>query len=172
MTTDRQIAANRQNALRSTGPTSREGQARSSQNALRHGLLSRNTLLPDEDHDAFQALRERLWEALQPEGSIEELLADSALSLVWRLARLGRVEAGLFLIGAHSPIGHAVRDDSDESGQLAWAFSGQASTFSVLSRYEASLTRQLGRVLDDLEQAKRGRQAVAEATSTPILKAV
>lgn len=38
MTSQRQLFANRQNATRSTGPRSEQGKARSSQNALRHGL--------------------------------------------------------------------------------------------------------------------------------------
>ena len=38
MTSDRQLAANRRNAKKSTGPISRSGKSRSRQNALRHGL--------------------------------------------------------------------------------------------------------------------------------------
>ena len=46
MATDRQTAANRQNAAKSTGPRSRAGKQRSAQNARCHGL----TLPPDEAH--------------------------------------------------------------------------------------------------------------------------
>ena len=38
MASERQIAANRRNARRSTGPRSRSGKKRTSQNAFRHGL--------------------------------------------------------------------------------------------------------------------------------------
>ena len=38
MTTEKQIAANRRNAKRSTGPKTTAGKLRSSQNAYRHGL--------------------------------------------------------------------------------------------------------------------------------------
>jgi hypothetical protein len=40
MTTDRQIAANRRNARRSTGPRSAAGRKRSSRNSFRHGVTA------------------------------------------------------------------------------------------------------------------------------------
>ena len=45
MTSDRQLAANRRNAKKSTGPVSVSGKRRSRQNAFRHGLAT------NADHD-------------------------------------------------------------------------------------------------------------------------
>jgi hypothetical protein len=42
------LAANRANAAHSTGPTTGEGQQRSSLNAMKHGLTGRTVLLPRE----------------------------------------------------------------------------------------------------------------------------
>ena len=59
MTSFRQIAANRLNALRSTGPKTQEGKHQSRRNALRHGLTAETVIdgLEDtEDYRAFEAV--------------------------------------------------------------------------------------------------------------------
>jgi hypothetical protein len=96
MTSDKQIDANRQNALRSTGPKTPEGKDAVRLNALKHGLLSKETLLPGEDEEALRELGERLRNELQPVGELENLLVDRIIASYWRLSRLGRVEAGIF----------------------------------------------------------------------------
>ena len=60
MATERQIEANRNNALRSTGPTIARGKRLSARNALTHGLLSRQTLLKGEDATVIVRVREQL----------------------------------------------------------------------------------------------------------------
>jgi hypothetical protein len=96
VTSDKQAKANRKNALRSTGPKTPEGKAAIRLNALRHGLLSQETLLPGEDEEALRELGERLGTELQPIGELENLLVARITAAVWRLRRLGRVEAGIF----------------------------------------------------------------------------
>ncbi len=96
MTSDKQNQANRRNALESTGPKTPDGKAAVRLNALKHGLLSRETLLPGEDEEALRELGKRLRDELQPVGELENLLVDRIISAYWRLRRLGRVEAGIF----------------------------------------------------------------------------
>ena len=96
MTSDKQAKANRRNALKSTGPKTPEGKDAVRHNTLRHGLLSRDVLLPGEDEDALMELGERLRDELQPVGALESLLVNRIISSTWRLQRLGRVEAGIF----------------------------------------------------------------------------
>jgi hypothetical protein len=96
MTSDRKAEANRRNALKSTGPKTPEGKAAVRLNALKHGLLSEEILLPGEDEEALRELTESLRTELQPVGELEDLLVDRITSLLWRLRRLGQVEAGIF----------------------------------------------------------------------------
>ena len=92
--TDKQLTANRHNAVRSTGPRTVTGKATVSKNALRHGLLSQVTLLPHEDTGEFSALREELYQQYAPVGALESFLLERIASTMWRLKRLHFIEQG------------------------------------------------------------------------------
>src|SRR5215203_2951282 len=96
MASDKKAEANRRNALKSTGPKTPEGKAAVRLNALKHGLLSQEILLPGEDEEALRELGEALRAELQPLGELESLFVDRIIASYWRLRRLGRVEAGIF----------------------------------------------------------------------------
>ena len=48
-------------------------------NAIQHGLLAREVVLPGEDADAFEDLWNRVRADLSPVGPIEELLVRSSI---------------------------------------------------------------------------------------------
>ncbi len=96
MTSEKQARANRQNALKSTGPRTPEGKAAVRHNAVRHGLLAEEVLIAGEDEAAFADLGERLRDELQPVGELESTLVDRIIGTSWRLRRIGRVEASIF----------------------------------------------------------------------------
>jgi hypothetical protein len=127
MTSDKKVQANRRNALKSTGPNTPEGKAAVRLNALKHGLLSQEILLPGEDEEALRELGERLRAELQPIGELENLLVDRIIASYWRLRRLGRVEAGIFAWELY--------------GELARRASAEASSY----------TKQTSVLVDDLD---------------------
>ena len=95
-TSPRKIAANRQNARKSTGPRSPEGKARSSRNAVKHGLLAGRIVLedhPDEDPREFAALLDGFMDDYQPRGMIEQMMVERLAVSFWRLRRAYRFEA-------------------------------------------------------------------------------
>lgn len=62
-------------------------------NALRHGVLSRYTVLPWEDADEYQALVEALTAENTPQGPTEEHLVEELAGVLWRKRRLRLAEA-------------------------------------------------------------------------------
>jgi hypothetical protein len=66
MASERQVAANRKNAQKSRGPRSVAGKARSSRNAIRHGLAANFWKDPSAAY-AIEAMTKLLRESGQPE---------------------------------------------------------------------------------------------------------
>lgn len=62
-------------------------------NALRHGVLSRYTVLPWEDPDEYHALVSALVAEHAPQGPTEEHLVEELASILWRKRRLRLAEA-------------------------------------------------------------------------------
>ncbi len=158
MSSPARVAANRANAQRSTGPRSVEGKARSSMNAVTHGLRARQPLLLDEDPAEYDRLRDRLVDAYAPDGATEELLVDEIVGLLWRLRRAAKVEAALYTIGGSAPVLEALSRSGEAGASVGVAFSTHATSFAVLSKYESSLASRLRRALADLRQLQSARE--------------
>ena len=80
MATEKQIAANRENAKKSTGPKSCAGKAIVSRNAIRHGLQARHTMaLPGEEQE-YERFAQSVRDELMPDSPmlcivVEKLIA-------------------------------------------------------------------------------------------------
>jgi hypothetical protein len=92
MSTEAQRAANKDNARLSTGPTTQEGKAISSQNRRKFGLTGRFTVLPWEDQEDFNLLVTRLRAEHQPNIAFETDLIEKMAQHFWLAQR--RVTAG------------------------------------------------------------------------------
>jgi len=92
MTTEVQISANRRNAQKSTGPRSRQGRAAVSQNAVKHGLLTRQDVITSERQADFDLYREQMFAELAPVSPVESMLAERIVTLSWRLKRVCRIQ--------------------------------------------------------------------------------
>jgi hypothetical protein len=96
MSSDAQIAANRLNAEKSTGPTSPEGKANSRFNSLRSGLYAKSAVLPGEDAAEREALAESFRQRFQPKTPEQAGLVDELIHGNWILRRLRRSEESLW----------------------------------------------------------------------------
>jgi hypothetical protein len=187
MTTPARLAANRQNAQRSTGPRTQAGKAVTRLNALSHGLSAQDPVLPGEQYEEYEALIGALARDLQPVGPLEHLCVVRIASLIWRLARIPRLETGVLLWHVHSP---ASRDQDDAAGFLAQLLaipatdnresrtvademlehpivrmgaavardSSEGDALSKLSRYETRLDRALLRGMQELARLQEARR--------------
>src|SRR6187399_2838836 len=125
MSTEKQIAANRANAKRSTGPNTSGGKARSRMNAWKHGLRAETVIIAGEDAKDLQAIQRELWEEHQPEPGMESLLVERLAHYAWRMRRAVVFEAALLKRTAVEPY------------TLGWPVNGNA--LSILLRYEMAL---------------------------------
>jgi len=92
MSTEAQILANRRNAQKSTGPRTNECRAAVSQNAVKHGLLTRHDVISSESQADFDLYREQILVELTPVSPMESMLAERIVTLSWRLKRASRIQ--------------------------------------------------------------------------------
>jgi hypothetical protein len=96
MATAAQIAANRLNALKSTGPRTATGKAASSGNALKSGIYAQSLIIRGEDPTELEALRDDFYSAHQPQLPDERALVDTLVHSEWTLRRLRKCQAQLW----------------------------------------------------------------------------
>ena len=158
MTSSKQLQANRQNALKSTGPRSPVGKMIASLNSTRHGFYSTSVLLPQEDREEFLRLARHLVSAYTPGDVLEEESVRSIIETHWQLRRANLVDSELFQIyafyqGENRGVGTAFAQDST-----------QGNAFSKLTHYQNFLLRKLRQAERELWELKaRSNQALANS---------
>ena len=163
-----QLAANRQNALLSTGPKTPEGKAKSSLNAVKTGLTGRTVLLPTEDAELYGHHVDGLFREWNPANEREAELVQRLADTRWRVARIPGLEAAIYALARIEFAGQFSDYPAAEAAALI-----QAHTFLVyqkqlnnLSIQESRLNRQLDRDTKELRQLQSERKA-AEKPVTP-----
>ena len=98
MATKKQIEANKDNALLSTGAVTEEGKAVVSKNAVKHGIFTQDLIISSgegkESKEEYVELLNNLIESLNPSGQMEHLLVEKIAVDFWRLRRVLRFETG------------------------------------------------------------------------------
>ena len=135
----KKIAANRVNALKSTGPRTGEGKRRSRMNALKHGLLAKEVVIDSgeaiEEPAEFQALLDELRDVFDPDGGLEEFLVQKIATCCWKEVRGARYEVAT-LTKFGFPTGDYLR---------------------TILRYQTTNSRELYRAIGLLEQIQDRR---------------
>jgi hypothetical protein len=96
---DARLAANQKNAQLSTGPTSPEGKAASSLNALKTALTGRTVLLPTDDAEAYEQHLANYDKDFKPMTPRECELVQSLADTAWRMQRIPALEMAIYAQG-------------------------------------------------------------------------
>jgi hypothetical protein len=178
-------ATARANGAKSHGPATPEGRARSSQNALRHGLSTRgatrrpgatraaalptvSVVLDDESPADFQRLLDSYLDEFTPTSPLEVELIETMVSARWRLRRLANIETTLLANEMETTVDdlHNFFSDVDREptidDHLAYAFkllAGGAS-LHLLNRYEGTIGRSYARAFKQLQLLRSLRARV------------
>jgi len=140
MATPSQIAANRENAKKSSGPKTEEGKAKSSLNRLSHGFASSATIIPGENPEEFKSLLDDLTGEHQPVTPTEQILVEQMAVNQWLTLRAFRLQGYAF-------IGQQVTGDKF----------GLPKDLGLLIRYQTSSERAFHKAHNELVKAKKQR---------------
>jgi hypothetical protein len=149
MATANQIAANRANAQRSTGPRTGAGKAAAARNARKHGLFAKEVLAMGESAARFAELRQGVREALVPEGELEDALCARIVGCLWRLRRIARLESSM--VGNEDGLHPA------SLLERGWLCNEEGDWLQLFSQYETRLDRMLHRALHELQRLQARR---------------
>jgi hypothetical protein len=164
MTSIKQIAANRRNSLKSTGPKTEAGKQASRCNAVRHGLTAETVIGALEDAEDYRGFEGAITADYDAQSAVERELVLRLASLLWRLRRATTIETGLFEIQADHlsnfrkthQISPASREfvyglfNASSDRQTAWH--GVAN--AIETRSASGLASAQGRVAPDVELAR------------------
>ena len=176
MATDKQTAANRRNAQKSTGPRSASGKTQSAQNARKHGFAgSIFTVAHLENPDEIVDLRHDLLDFYHPANS-QELWAVERIALCQlSLIRASRLEAGLFTTCLDQALGSdgqpihsmnqqmaglgksAITLGQDHNFAIAESFyrlTQKPHTWALFLRYQAQAERNYRRAIQEFERLR------------------
>lgn len=183
--TDAQLAANRANAQRSTGPRTPEGKARSSQNARTHGLRSETySMLRLEGHGELQELQAAAFQVYRPVNAQEVFAVERIALCQLNILRAHRLETGTFIdalnsalnddgtpfVGLDPILAEAREHVAQQNANYALAqglarLNANSNHFALIMRYQALADRQYRRAIEDFERLHRLR---AELPNEPI----
>jgi len=154
MVTEKQLIANRENAKKG-GPKTPAGKAAVRYNALKHGLLSQEVVLPDEDQDAFAELSDSLMASLNPQGALENMLVDIIVASYWRLKRAVMLDSCYIETKMGTP--NCIDNVDRYIATTRCNFRCDKLSQNPL-RYETCLERKLYKALHELERLQMARK--------------
>jgi hypothetical protein len=167
--TDKQIAANRLNALKSTGPKTPEGRAAVRLNGVKHGLHAQTLVLKGESESDFAALLESYEAEHAPATPTEEALVQQLVMATWRLRRLYHAEAGYYAHRMEDTADRSKDYNLDHSGHMGLVVDWSNKTLDAFNRQQAHLERSFCRALRELKRLRAERKPKLASVPQPTI---
>lgn len=165
----KQLEANRNNA-KLGGVKTDEGKEVSKYNALKHGLLSKEVLLDDDEKDILAEFSERIYTELKPVGVLEKLLTDRIVANMWRLRRLLKVETATMEWEKYFELKLSLNIDTPREQTERKAMRDMIANKEIekMLRYEASIERGIFRALHELQRIQNARSGEGPPSSVAV----
>ena len=166
---EKQLNANRENAKKSTGPTSEEGKDICRRNARRHYLTGQVSTMTEEDRAAYNGRLHALIDDMKPQGALELTLVQSVAHGFWRLSRAEAIEENTFALEAERNENRieCINPQITEALLQAMTFFNNPHTFSLLTLYEQRIHRKTHKDLRTLLDLQASREKTRGIISQP-----
>ena len=151
----KQLAANRLNALKCRGPRSLEGKKKSRLNAVRDNLTGQVISLSPEDRPIFEALKAEHVAALNPQTLEEHKLAHSIAWDTWRLDRLRATEMNIYALGVAEAEADAEAEAEAEAAAQSQSDTAYTDTTPTPDPIDHNLTTSIANAQTLLTESRR-----------------
>jgi hypothetical protein len=159
------------NGALSNGPVTPEGKARSSRNATKHGMNSKDVVLPGESQEEFDALLDCYVQHHHPADDVERSLVFEMAAARWRLRRLFTMESAVF-DQEMTRVANDTENPVEPEHVMAVAFDRLAhgKGLANIHRYETRLRKMYNQAHQELlrtQELRLQQQAAAPVQNEP-----
>lgn len=157
---EKQLEANRENA-KLGGVKTDGGKEVSKYNALKHGILTKDIILSEENESELVDYGRKIRTELKPANEMEMLFVERIIVNTWRLKRALKAEKQM--------IEHDMQGEKNFGAALSYDFANYDS-YGKFTRYETCLERGIYKALHELQrlQAKRNGENVPPPVSVDV----
>ena len=143
------------NGAKSRGPKTAQGRARSSMNALRHGLTAKTLILQHEDQNLFVEIWKDYFDHLKPVNTMEIDLVSDIVATRWRLRRMWQYQTAMLDMEMEAP--QFEKFDEDRRGAMAFSALANTKGYETVLRSDIHLTSAYRKALCEFHRLRAGK---------------
>ena len=140
------------NGAKSRGPKTLAGKAKSSRNAIKHGLFAKIMLLRNENAEAFDGLTEKYIRRFQPRDGLELNIVEQMVAATWRLARCWDMQTQSLNLEMDND---QIEDIETLAARSFHTAIGNTPSLQLLHRFENSYERIFNRAIRTLANVRK-----------------